>query len=61
VEPADLPVDPGNAPMLIRESPDGRWEVRVDGGRQAVLIDRKLLAENRERIRQKLERWFGPK
>ena len=59
LETADLPEDPGDSPKLTRQSPDGRWLIRIDAGRQAVLIDRSLLEENRQRIRQKLELWFG--
>ena len=61
VQPGELPADPGEAATLTPTSPDGQWLIQVDGVKRAVLINLKLQQQNRESMRRKLERWFGPK
>jgi WD40 repeat protein len=61
VQPGELAADPGEAVALSPTSPDGRWLLRVDGTRRAILVDAELERMNREKTLRKLERWFGPK
>ena len=61
VQLGELPADPREAATLTPASPDGQWLIQVDGVKRAVLINLKLQQQNRESMRRKLERWFGPK